>query len=145
MYGLKQVIALSLGFFLLLFLSACSGGIQREEAQKYTEDFFAAVSEDDYEKAATLMHPDRGTSQELLQEFLEAIESDHDIDFSEGTVIEKYTGFTSALYNSDIGGASYTLTFQITIGASQWSGSTEVVRNDAGTGINNISVNPQNS
>ncbi|MBQ7107325.1 MAG: hypothetical protein IJN93_07435 [Clostridia bacterium] len=122
----------------IFLLTACKGGIKGSEAKAYINDFFIAVADEDYSKAETMLHPERPAD---LENFFVNIEKEKSIDFQEGIEIERYTGFSSALYDSTIKGSSYELTMTTTVGEKTVEFTIEIVKNDAGYGIYNLDLN----
>lgn len=116
---------------------SCSGGIDKEEAKVFINDFFAAIVAEDYKKAETFLHPERPAD---LETFLLSIEKDENVDFQAGIEIEKYTGFSSAYYDSTVGGSTYKLTMRTKVGENTLEFSIEIVQNEAGYGIFNLNI-----
>lgn len=98
----KKILSLVLATGLVLSLSACSGGIDGEEARTYVSDFFDTVETGDYAAAAAFLHPERPAD---LEAFFQGLESQEGLDFS-NIVIDKYTGFSSSYYDSTVKGAA---------------------------------------
>lgn len=129
-------------FVLMAALTACSGGIPREEAQATTIALFDALSEGDYEEAASLFHPDTFTNAQNLSDYCAGLLKDYGIDVSKGMTIDKYTGFGSAFYDSNVGGSRYELTMKVIVGDKTCSFTTEIVKTDTGYGLTNLHYNP---
>ena len=123
----------------ILLFSSCSGGIKESEAKAHINEFFAAIVDEDYSNAENLLHPECPAD---LKEFFTSIEEAEDIDFQEGIEIERYTGFSLALYDSTVKGSTYELTMNTTVGEKKVEFTIEVVRNEAGFGIYNFDLNP---
>ena len=123
---------------LLASLTACSGGVTREETQTASESLFVALSEGDYEAAAALFHPDKSKTPDELSSYCEMLVADYDVDLTDGAVIERYTGMTSAFYDSNVDGSLYELVMEIKVGDTSTIFRVQVVRNDAGFGIWNF-------
>ena len=123
---------------LLTSLTACSGGVTREETQTASESLFVALSEGDYEAAAALFHPDKSKTPDELSSYCEMLVADYDVDLTDGAVIERYTGMTSAFYDSSVDGSLYELVMEIKVGDTSTIFRVQVVRNDAGFGIWNF-------
>lgn len=141
----KKLTLVFISIFVLLCVSACSAGISIDDGKKYIEDFWAALNEENYEAAADLMHPISGAADEDIREFAQELENQFGFDFDADVVfITKYTGFNSLFYTSDVDGAMLTLSFEISIGGSILSGSSDIVRNDNGFGISSINIEPDN-
>jgi hypothetical protein len=122
----------------VLPLASCGEGIKGDEAKAYINDFFAEIVVEDYEKAEELLHPKCLIDIEKL--FLN-FEKDEDVDFQAGIEIEKYTGFASALYDSTVDGSRYELTMRTKVGDKTVIFTIELVKNEAGYGINNLEIN----
>ncbi len=121
-------------------LSSCKGGIQGSEAKAHINEFFAAIVDEDYSKAETLLHPERPDD---LENFFLNVEEEKSIDFQEGIEIKKYTGFSSSLYDSTVDGSTYELTMQTMVGENTVEFTIEIVKNEAGYGIYNLDLNTQ--
>ena len=123
---------------LLTSLTACSGGVTREEAETASEALFAALLARDYEAAAAMFHPDTDTTEGILEAYCEGLASERGIDLSQGATIERYTGMSSSFYDSNVGGSRYELTMKVKVGETTATFRVEVVRNDNGFGIANL-------
>ena len=123
---------------LLASLTACSGGVTREETQTASESLFVALSEGDYEAAAALFHPDKTKTPDELSSYCEILVTDYDVDLTDGAVIERYTGMKSAFYDSNVDGSLYELVMEIKVADTSTIFRVQVVRNDAGFGIWNF-------
>lgn len=137
---MKKTLCLVMATVLLLSLCACSGGISVDEAQATVKDFFNAIANEEYDAAESLLHPDRPAD---IEEYILAIEKDLGIDFSQGIDIEKYTGYSSYLHDSSVGGSIYGLTMEISVEDTTLVCSIETVRNDNGYGIYNFVLDTQ--
>lgn len=122
----------------VITLVSCSGGIKGDVAKATINDFFDAVVAEDYDKAEALLHSNRPAD---LEEFFEHVEESEGLDFQAGIEIEKYTGFSSSFYDSEVGGSRYELTMKTKVGAKSVTFVIEVVGNDSGYGIYNIDLN----
>ena len=127
---------------LLTSLTACSGGITREEAQTAMDSLLVALDNENYAEAAALYHPDAVMSEDLLAAFAEQVKTKVGIDLTEGATVEKITGISSSYYDSTVGGSRYALTARIKAGDKTASLAVEVVRNDKGYGIFQVECNP---
>ena len=132
----KKILSLVLATGLVLSLSACSGGIDGEEARTYVSDFFDTVETGDYAAAAAFLHPERPAD---LEAFFQGLESQEGLDFS-NIVIDKYTGFSSSYYDSTVKGAAYSLDMDVLAGGRTLEVEIEIVKNDNGYGIYNLDV-----
>lgn len=127
---------------LLTSLTACEGGVTREEARGAMDALLTALDNEDYAEAAALYHPDAAMTEELLAAFAEQVKTKVGIDLTEGATVEKTTGMRSAYYDSNVGGSFYALTAKIKAGDKTASLTVEVVRNDKGYGIFKVECTP---
>ena len=127
---------------LLTSLTACSGGVTREEAKTAMDSLLVALDNENYAEAAALYHPDAAMTAELLAAFAEQVKTKVGIDLTEGAAVEKITGISSSYYDSTVGGSRYELTAKIQAGDKTASLTVEVVRNDKGCGIFKVECNP---
>lgn len=127
---------------LLASLTACSGGITREEAKTAMDSLLSALDNESYADAAALYHPDAAMTEELLAAFAEQVKTKVGIDLTEGAVVEKITGMSSSYYDSNVDGSRYALTAKIKAGDKTASLTVEVIRNDRGYGIFKVECNP---
>lgn len=127
---------------LLTSLTACEGGVTREEARGAMDALLAALGNEDYAEAAALYHPDAAMTEDLLAAFAEQVKTKVGIDLTEGAVVEKITGMSSSYYDSNVGGSRYALTARIKAGDKTASLTVEVIRNDKGYGIFQVECNP---
>ena len=118
-------------------LVSCGSGISDDEAKSHANDFFAAVGAGDFKKAEGFLHPERPAE---LETFFQGIEETMNIDFQAGITIEKYTGFSSTVYDSTVDGATYELIIQTKVGDTAVKFTVEIVRNDNGFGIYNLGL-----
>ncbi len=126
---------------LLTSLTACSGGITREEAKTAMDSLLTALDNENYAEAAALYHPDAAMTEELLAAFAEQVKTKVGIDLTEGATAEKITGISSSYYDSTVGGSRYELTARIKAGDKTASLTVEVIRNDRGYGIFKVECN----
>ena len=122
-------------------LSACSGGVSRDEAKEATDAYFAAMAAEHYEEAAALFHPAASMTAELMESTAETLRTEMGADFDEGVTIERYVGMKSAYYDSSFGGSVYELTMEVKVGGKALTVTTEVVRTDEGYGLWNVHYN----
>ena len=127
---------------LITSLTACEGGVTREEARGAMDALLTALDNEDYAEAAALYHPDAAMTEELLAAFAEQVKTKVGIDLTEGATVEKTTGMRSAYYDSNVGGSFYALTAKIKAGDKTASLTVEVVRNDKGYGIFKVECTP---
>ena len=127
---------------LITSLTACEGGVTREEARGAMDALLTALDNEDYAEAAALYHPDAAMTEELLAAFAEQVKTKVGIDLTEGATVEKTTGMRSAYYDSTVGGSRYELTAKIQAGDKTASLTVEVIRNDKGYGIFKVECYP---
>ena len=127
---------------LLVSLTACSGGITREEAKTAMDSLLSALDNENYAEAAALYHPDAAMTEELLAAFAEQVKTKVGIDLTEGAVVEKITGMSASYYDSTVDGSRYALTAKIKAGDKTADLTVEVIRNDRGYGIFRVECNP---
>ncbi len=127
----------TLALLLCFSLVGCGSAIKGDEAKAHVEDFLAQVEKGDYAAAAEYLHPDRPADPEA---FFTGLEADWDVDFQSGIEIVRYTGFSSATYDSTVGGAAYTLKFDAKVSGKPLAMEIELVRNDEGFGIYNLDI-----
>ena len=127
---------------LITSLTACSGGVTREEAKTAMDSLLVALDNENYAEAAALYHPDAAMTEELLAAFAEQVKTKVGIDLTEGATAEKITGMQSVYYDSNVGGSFYALTAKIQAGDKTASLTVEIIRNDRGYGIFKVECNP---
>ena len=98
---------------LLTSLTACSGGVTREETRTAMDSLLSALDNENYAEAAALYHPDAAMSEDLLAAFAEQVKTKVGIDLTEGAAVEKITGMSSSYYDSTVDGSRYVLTAKI--------------------------------
>ena len=103
----------------------------------FINDFFAAIVAEDYDKAESFLHPERPAD---LEAFLLNVEQEVNVDFQAGIEIEKYTGFSSSLYDSTVNGSTYELTMRTKVGDKTVKFTIEIVKNENGYGIYNLDL-----
>lgn len=133
----KILITLVICCFCISLLASCSGGIDTDEAKVLVKDFLAAIAVEDYEKAETLLHPELDID---LKDSFGKIENAKNIDFQQGVIIERYTGFNYTYYSTSIGGSSYEMTMQAKVGNTSVEIVVAVIKNDNGYGIYSLTV-----
>ncbi|MBQ8303652.1 MAG: hypothetical protein IJX79_03460 [Clostridia bacterium] len=133
---MKKIACVFVVLMVVFSFSACSGGISGDEAKSHINGFLEKIEAEDYEAAEEFLHPERPGD---LQEFFEALESEENVDFS-SINIEKYTGFKSSMYDSSVGGSTYSLTMKIAASDKIIRMEIEIVKNDNGYGIYNLDI-----
>ncbi|MBQ9785396.1 MAG: hypothetical protein IJW29_07835 [Clostridia bacterium] len=134
---IRRFAAFALILVLCLSLVGCANAIKADEAKAHIKEFLGKVEEGDFTAAAEYLHPDRPAD---LEAFFAEIEADWGVDFQSGIEIVKYTGFSTALYDSAVDGAAFSLTFTVKVSGKSATMEIELVRNDAGFGIYNLDI-----
>lgn len=127
---------------LITSLTACSGGVTREETKTAMDSLLTALGNENYAEAAALYHPDAAMTEELLAAFAEQVKTKVGIDLTEGATVEKITGMSASYYDSNVDGSRYALTAKIKAGDKTASLTVEVIRNEKGYGIFQVECNP---
>ena len=128
---MKKVVFFVTMIAFAVLLCSCSGGITGEEAKTALNEFFTAVESGDYTSAEKYLHPDHTGD---LKAFFDSISESKNVEFSDIT-IEKYTGFSSALYDSSVGGARYELSVRLSLSGKGADAKFAFAKNDNGFGI----------
>lgn len=118
-------------------LVSCGTGIKAADAKDLINEFFNAVVEEDYQKAKTLLHPECSAD---IENFFLQVEKEKSVDFQRGITIDKYTGFSTSLYDSSVGGSRYELTMKTTVDGKSAEFTIEIIKNEAGYGIYHIGL-----
>lgn len=136
---MKLSTVLSLLLVLALCLSAvgCGKGIGKSDAKEMVESFLAAVAGGDFEEAKSYLHPDRPYD---VAQFFGRIEERMGIDFQKGIEIERYTAYSSSMYDSEVDGSDFDLEMRVTVDGASFEMSFEIVKNDRGYGIYEIDL-----
>ena len=132
----KKLLAITVACLCVCSLASC--GIKGNEAKALINDFFAAIVAEDYDKAESFLHPERPAD---LEAFLLNVEQEVNVDFQAGIEIEKYTGFSSSMYDSTVNGSTYELTMRTKVGDKTVKFTIEIVKNENGYGIYNLDLN----
>lgn len=135
---IKAAAAVILIFVFLFTFSGCKSGINRDDAKARINSFFDAVQAENYDLAATYLHPDVEVD---LKNFFETLKTEKNINFNSGAEIIKYTGFSYSYYISTVGGSSYTLDMLVKVNDKEISMNIETVKNNKGYGIYNFQAN----
>lgn len=134
---LRNILVVAIVCACALSFVSCGEGIKGDEAKALINDFFAAIVAEDYEAAEGFLHPERPAD---LEAFLLGVEQSEGLDFQAGIEIEKYTGFSSSLYDSTVDGSRYELTARTMVGDKEVLFTIEIVKNDNGYGIYNLNL-----
>ena len=117
--------------------TSCVESMIQDKEKAFINDFFAAISDENYSEAETFLHPERPAD---LETFFLNVEDKTDIDFQNGIEIEKYTGVSSAKYDSTVNGSTCEITLRANVGNEKVTFIIEIVNNDNGYGIYNLDV-----
>ena len=141
---MKKLILPIILILVCALLVSCGEGISSDEAKQSAGNFLTLVKSGDFEHAAELMHPSRQTTADDLRDYFQKIESSTGADFSNGINIVRQTGVSTALYDSAVGGASYTLEYDVKVGQVEFELEITLARTDGGFGIYNVELDPEN-
>ena len=103
---------LALAVVLMLSTVSCSGGIDRETADAFIEDFFDEMEQTNYGRAKSFLHTE---SMLNLDEYLKAVEQERGLDFSDGIEIEDCIASSKAYYDTQVKGSRYRVTLAVLI------------------------------
>ena len=139
--GINMKIRVFLCVLLVLVLSlsliSCENRVTKDEAKEQVNSLIDAAANSKFEDASSLLHPKRTFD---IQALFERAETEYNVDFQGGIEIKRYTGFSSAVYSSEVDGSSYELDVDIIVSGKTLELSVEVVRNDSGFGIYDIEI-----
>lgn len=133
----RNILLVSIACLCVFSFVSCGNGIKGDEAKAFINDFFAAIVSEDYDKAESFLHPERPAD---LETFLHNVEKEENVDFQAGIEIEKYTGYSSSLYDSTVDGSTYELTMRTKVGDKKVIFTIEIVNNENGYGIYNLDL-----
>ena len=133
----RMIVAIMIACLFVSSLVSCGNGIKGDDAKAFINDFFAAIVAEDYDKAESFLHPERPAD---LEAFLLNVEQEENVDFQAGIEIEKYTGFSSSMYDSTVNGSTYELTMRTKVGDKTVKFTIEIVKNENGYGIYNLDL-----
>ncbi len=135
--NIKKIITFIICCLSILMFSSCSGGIDKDEAKDFINNFFREVVAENYENAETFLHPERPAD---LKSYFLNVENNTDLDFQDGIIIERYTGYSSTYYDSTVSGSTLELIIRVKIGDNSADFTIELVKNKAGYGIYNLNI-----
>ena len=133
----RNILLISIACIYVFSFVSCGNGIKGDEAKAFINDFFAEIVAEDYDKAESFLHPECPAD---LETFLLNVEKEENVDFQAGIEIEKYTGFSSSLYDSAVDGSTYELTMRTKVGDKKVIFTIEIVNNENGYGIYNLDL-----
>lgn len=133
---IRPVIVLILLSVTVFSFVSCANAIKGDDAKAHINGFFDAIEVEDYELAATYLHPDRPAD---LEAFFTSLTEAKDLDFS-SIEVSQYTGFHTSFYDSSIGGSSYALSMVVDVSRKELDMEIEIVKNDSGYGIYNLTA-----
>ena len=130
---MKRILCLIFAVALVLSLAGCQGGVDRDKANAEITAFFDKVAAGDFEGAKIYLHPQNVTDLQALFS-----QSGIPADFAVADVIN----FAWSWYSSDVDGSQYTREYRLTADKQSWTVSVQIVQNDAGYGIYNLTITP---
>ena len=134
----KQIIsALLVIVFTLSLLGCTENKVTRDEAREQANLLVNAVSSGNFSYARELLHPSLSIN---IEEYFNTNEEKYGVDFQSGITVERYTNFSSALYDSDVKGSEYELDIDISVSGKTLELTIDVVRNEQGFGIYEIEI-----
>ncbi len=135
---MRKSILLSVLVFALCFsLVGCGNGIKKDSAKEVAESFLFSVENGDFETAKNYLHPERPFD---VEKYFKEVEDRASVDFQNGIEIRRYTGYSSSLYDSEVGGSEYELEMNIIVDGIAFELTVEIVRNVFGFGIYEIDL-----
>lgn len=99
---------------------------------------FLCLSEERYEDAAALFHPSYGITVSEIEALADVLADTYGVDVKDGIVLKRTTGFQSSAYTTEVDGARYEMSMNVTIGGKAFDAVIVIVRNDAGYGITRL-------
>ena len=123
----------------MLAVTLVSCGIDLDEGKAHVEKFFAAISEEDFEKARTYIHPEYDFEP---KDYFEAVAEEWGIELTDGIVVDAVGGIKTVVYDSNVKGSFLQLDMYIKSGNESATCVVVLVENDAGFGIYDITVYP---
>jgi hypothetical protein len=136
---IKLVSLILVCFMLLPLLVSC--GIDLSDGKDHVKGFFAAISDEDFEKAEEFLHPKMELEVELKTLF-EGMENTWDVELENGITVEKFTGFKTTVHSTEVDGSILTLSMNLTIDSKSTTADVTMVENDDGFGIYSINIIP---
>ena len=134
---IKSLFLIILVLALSLSIVGCRDGLKKDEAKALVEDFLEAVQNNDFEKAATYLHPEKPFD---IEKYFNGIEERKSIDFQSGIEIKRYTEYSYSAYDSEIDGSDCELEFNVIVDGVGLEMNIEIVKNDLGFGIYEIDI-----
>lgn len=140
-----KILVETLTLFIIIFpMSSCAAfGIidaSSNVVEEYTEDFFDAIEDGDYNEAKTLLHPNSYPSASSLESYINQQENTYDVDFSNGVEIELQTNILVNVYTTEYNAKTYEANYNVLIGNKKISLYIFIVENDVGEGIYNFTL-----
>ncbi len=120
-------------------MTLASCGINIDEGKAHVEGLFAAISEEDFKKAATYMHPEYDFDP---KDYFEGIAEYWGIKLTDGIVVDAFGSVKTIVYDSNVEGSLLQLDMYIKSGTKSATCVVVLVENDAGFGIYDITVYP---
>ncbi len=135
----KKILSAFLLLSLVFSLCSCENAISREEAKRNIEELITCLSAEEYDNVIALMHPDYQCDKALIKDLINEVEKAEGVDFSNGAAVKRYTGFRTALYDSNVGGGYYSLSGYLTVSGKDVYFKVEFARTGEEFGICNFS------
>ncbi len=131
-------------FLMTFLLCSCQYAIDSDKAKQDTEDFFAALSVRDFEKATSFAHPAADINADKLLDLSYEIEASVGEKLADIKIVN-YTGINISVYNSDYGGGAVEYDLDITVGDRECTANILIINNKEGYGISDFTINFSNS
>ena len=129
---MKKIALVTAMLMLVVCLAACGSGISISEGKETFTAFLECIKNEDYDGAAALSHSENHISASKIKDYVEKIENNAGVDFSNGVEITLLLGFRSYISTS---GASLEMNGRLNIDGKNFAFEVEFVRNNAGYGI----------
>ena len=141
---LVSFLLVSLTVLSLFLFSSC---IPVDSGKATVEEFYTALGNDDFEKAATFIHPVKNTDTEELRRSIATLEDMHDIDFSDGIEFLQTLGVNTSSFLNIPKGVTKTLnlTYLISISKKEFTLYVEIVEDPDGYGITSFTLESEDS
>lgn len=120
-------------------LSLISCGIDMGDGKDHVNGFFDAVSEEDFEKAATFLHPEIDADVKAL---FEEVETSWGVEVKDGISVKTYTGFKTVIHDTSVDGSVLTFSLVLEIDTVSTTAQVTLVENDSGFGIYWFNIDP---
>ena len=132
---MKRILILLLALTFVFSLVSC-GDISDEEAKGQADELVKCVSENRFEDAKALLHPDRPID---IAAVFERAEQTYGVDFQSGIRVSHYD-LSGAESEKEVDGTEYEVDLEIVVSGRAMELSLSIVRNDNGFGIYSIEI-----